>query len=510
MRPGLSEVDPRLLVGGAAIAAGVLRFPGLLYPLGADEAGLTLVARGWEPAAESPYGPYWVDRPPTLLALIRLSDWVGGPYFIRIVAAVGCVVLVVLAAATARAALRFAGETDERFVRRTGAWTAVLAAGFTSTGLIDPVMAKGEILGIPFVMASFYLALRAVTRAPVDRRSVLLAAAAGVTAVLAQGMKQNLVSGLVFGSVLLVGSRLRHRITTRGFLRLGGAALGGAALPVLGTVLWALSAGVHLDALWYAVYGFRSDALAVIAADAGDEPVKRGLLLLGIALGTGVAFLLAGLLLYRRRVWRFEPTLATATALVVTVDGLSLLLGGSFWRPYLFAVLPGLVLCATLLLAVRLHVASRARMLVVATALVSASTTTVWTVVDLGELAPSGATRTGIALREVAEPGDTVVVYGGRAEIVLASGMRSPYQHLWSLPMRTLDPRLEQLRRLLIGPHAPTWLVMWVSSRAWDGMGVVLEPVIREHYRAHGLTCNGRPIYLLAGTDRPVPDPDCT
>ena len=74
----------------------------------------------------------------------------------------------VLAAATARAALRFAGETDERFVGRTGAWTAVLAAAFTSTAMIDPIMAKGEILGIPFVMASFYLALRALTRDRID------------------------------------------------------------------------------------------------------------------------------------------------------------------------------------------------------------------------------------------------------------------------------------------------------------------------------------------------------
>ena len=60
-----------------------------------------------------------------------------------------------LAAATARAALRYAGETDPRFVARTGAWTAVLAAAFTSTSMIDPIMAKGEILGIPFVMLSF-------------------------------------------------------------------------------------------------------------------------------------------------------------------------------------------------------------------------------------------------------------------------------------------------------------------------------------------------------------------
>ena len=142
---------------------------------------------------------------------------------------------------------------------RTGAWTAILAATFTSTAMIDPIMAKGEILGIPFVMASFYLALRALTRQRIDVRALVLAFGAGVTAVLAQGMKQNLVSGLVFGAALLIGSRLTHRITPNEFLRLAGAALVGAAVPVAGTILWAMQAGVELDTLWYAVYGFRSD-----------------------------------------------------------------------------------------------------------------------------------------------------------------------------------------------------------------------------------------------------------
>ena len=192
MARGRREFDPRLVVLAAALGAGLLRFPGLLYPLGSDEAGFTLVAREWDPEPDSLYGTYWVDRPPSLIALIRLSDLIGGAYFIRWVAAIGCVVLVVLAAATARAALRFAGETDPRFVARTGAWTAVLAAAFTSTSMIDPIMAKGEILGIPFVMLSFYLSLRALTRERIDKRAVVLAAAAGLTAVLAQGMKQNL------------------------------------------------------------------------------------------------------------------------------------------------------------------------------------------------------------------------------------------------------------------------------------------------------------------------------
>jgi hypothetical protein len=506
---GRTEIDPRLVVYAAALAAAVLRFPGLLKPLGSDEAGFTLVAREWDPQPGSLYGTYWVDRPPSLLALIRVSDLVGGPYFIRVVAALGCVALVVLAAGAARAALRYAGESDDRFITRTGAWTAVLTAAFASTAMIDPVTAKGEILGIPFVVLSFYLALRALTRDRIGGRALVLSAGAGLAAVLAQGMKQNLVAGLVFGSALLVGSRLAHRISTPEFLRLGSAALAGASLPVLATLAWAVGAGVGLDTLWYAVYGFRSDALEVIAAESTDGPLRRGLLLLGISLGSGAAFVLAGVVLHWRRIRQFEPTLLVATALVVTVDGLTLLLGGSFWRPYLFAIVPGLVLSTALLLAVRDHVAQRARMLVVAAAVVSLGATAVWTVVDVEGLTDTEAMQTGQALHEVAQPGDTVVVYGGRAEIVLASGLRSPYEHLWSLPMRTLDPRLDELRSLLEGRRPPTWVVLWVPMSSWDGAGETLRAVLDARYEPHGEGCGGRPVYLRAGVDRPPLEPDC-
>jgi hypothetical protein len=509
MLRGARDVDPRVVVGVAALAAALFRFPGLLYPLGSDESGFTLVARAWDPQPDSLYGRYWVDRPPTLIALIRLSDMVGGASVIRVVAAIGCVVLVVLSAATARAALRYAGETDGRFIGRTGAWTAVLAAAFTSTAMIDPIMAKGEILGIPFVMLSFYLALRALARERIDGRALALAFGAGLAALMAQGMKQNLVAGLLFGGVVLVGSRLSHRITTGEFLRLGAAALAGAAVPVVGTVAWAMIEGVHLDTLWYAVYGFRSDALEVIASESTDGPVRRGLLLLGIAVGTGAVFVLAGLALHHRRVWELDRTLAVATTLVVTVDGLALLLGGSFWRPYLFAIVPGIVLCTALLLAVRDHVAKRARALVVVAAVVSALATGAWTVADLVGLAPSEPTRTGQALGRAAEPGDTVAVYGGRAEIVLASGMESPYPYLWSLPMRTLDPDLADLRALLAGPDAPTWLVLWAPESAWGGKGRALRPVLDEHYRQHGEACNGGPVYLREGFVRPPLRADC-
>ena len=90
---------------------------------------------------------------------------------------------------------------------------------------------------------------------------------------------------------------------------------------------------------------------------------------------------------------------------------------------------------------------------------------------------------TGVALREVAEPGDTLVVYGGRADLQLESGISSPYAYLWSLPMRTLDPDLAELRALIGGDAAPTWVVEWVGFRHWDGQdGARLERLVDERY----------------------------
>lgn len=505
----LDRVDPRVVVPAAAAAAVALRFPGALYPLGPDESGYTLAARHWDPAAGSVYGDYFVDRPPALIALFGLSDAVGGSGFIRVLGALGCAVLVLLAAATARSALRYAGVDNTRLQARTGAWTAMLTAAFTANAMIDPVMVKGELLGIPWVVGSFWLVLRALERPQPDRWAILQASGAGFAASFALGMKQNLFGGLVFGAVLLVGARVTHRITTRGLLRLGAGALAGASLPVLATVGWAAATGVRLETLWYAVYGFRTDALEVIATGSTTGPVERALLLLGIVLATGMGFVLAGVVVHRVRLMRLDATLAVATAAVVVVDVAGLWLGGSFWRPYLFVLVPGLVLCTTLLLAVRVHVARRARLLIVLAGVTSVVSSVVWVLLYQSGVGAPAEFRNGQAIARAAEPGDTIVVYGGSPDMVFASGLAAPYPYLWSLPMRTLDPELEQLRELLTGPDAPTWVVMRAPGYSWNHLADAIRPALDERYEVHGQVCNGHYVYLRAGAERPPLRTDC-
>ncbi len=117
---------------------------------------------------------------------------------------------------------------------------------------------------------------------------------------------------------------------------------------------------------------------------------------------------------------------------------------------------------------------------------------------------------TGVALRAVADPTDTLVIYGGRADLQLESGLSSPYAYLWSLPMRTLDPDLAELDALITGPQPPTWIVEWVEFRRWDEThGGRLAGLVDDHYVRQGTGCGDRPIWLLRGVDRAVPAPDC-
>ena len=56
------------------------------------------------------------------------------------------------------------------------------------------------------------------------------------------------------------------------------------------------------------------------------------------------------------------------------------------------------------------------------------------------------------------------VVAFGAANILEATGLRSPYPDLWSLPVRVHDPDLADLTALLDGPDRPTWLVVAGAS----------------------------------------------
>lgn len=481
-----------------ALATVLARLLGLTDPVRADEAGFTLVARAWSPTADSVYGPYFVDRPPLLVAVYGALDALAGPLTVRVVGALACGLLVLLAAYAGRLV---AGA-------RARCWAALAVASVCVNPLVDLVGVKGELLGAPLVMGAVVLALLAVRRghAPGDRwRAVGLAAAAGCCASLPLGLKQSLVGGLVFTGVLLLAAAAWRRIGPRRLLATALAALAGAAVPVLAQAGWAVGAGVDLDTLWYAVATFRSDASEVLAAQPSGAPLSRAVVLAAVGVGAGLVLVVGGFVVHAVGEWADDPVLTLAVAAMLAVDATALVLSGSYWRDYLFALLPSAALAAALLTRRRPSRRATAMRWVVGFSALSAVVCVLgWVVLQVGGLQPHPEADTGRAVARAAEPGDTLTVFGGRADLQLASGLPSPYTHLWSLPMRTMDPDLRDLEALLRSADRPTWLVEWVPLETWTPeAGSRLREVLEEHYRRHGTGCSDAPVWLARGVERP-------
>ena len=209
--------------------------------------------------------------------------------------------------------------------------------------------------------------------------------------------------------------------------------------------------------------------------------------------------------------WSDDPSLTTAVAAMLAADTAALVVSGSYWRDYLYALVPSTALAAALLARRRPSRRGTAmRSVVTFTAVSSVVCSLAWVVLQVSGIQPYPSRDTAAALRAAAEPGDTLTVFGGRADVQLGARMDSPYGQLWSLPMRTLDPELADLTALVAGPDRPTWLVEWVDFEAWTPEeGAALEAAVRAHYVEHGEACTDRTVWLARGVDRPVVVPDC-
>lgn len=506
-RKGAATLALVVLCAGIAAAA---RVPAMGWSLRPDESGFTMVARSWDPRPDSPYGAYWVDRPPVLIGLVRAADAVGGPFALRWLAVAGVAVFVLAAAGTALEVSRARPGSSEGPARAV-ALTAVGAAALVSNPSIDLVSAKGEVLAVPVLMTGLWLVLRAVRR-----RSIVLAAVGGAAGGVALGLKQNLGAVLVFGVVLLAAVAVRSPGQRNASLRLGSAFAVGASLPVLATLGWALAEGVRPAAVWEAVYGFRAEATAVIAAAPLWSTAAHALDLVGVLVSSFAALLLLGFVLSLRRLVRERPEATVAAVAVLAGDTVGLVLGGSFWRPYLFALVPGTVLALALLAASGDAAAAHSRSRTVTTTLVAALvlgsgvSAVRWAGTWPGPDFRATAVLLGRAIGQASRPGDTLTVFGGRADAQLASGLASPYPYLWSLPARARDPGSARLASLLRGPDAPTWFLVWTPTDAWeDGSAETLAPVLAARYVRVGTACGGRALHRLRDVERPRPALTC-
>lgn len=480
------RVDP--WIGVAALIVVLGRAPFLWRAPSPDEAGYLVVGGGWS-RGTSLYGDYWVDRPPLLVDLFGLAARAGGVLPLRILGIAASVATVLLVAWAVRSTTGGPGAR----------WAALAAAALCVSPALGGQIVNGELLAAPFVALGVGAAVAALS-APEPRRVLGWSGLAGAAGACAAMVKQNLVDVLVFGTALLLVHLVTRSTTVRTAAQVVAGVAGGgvAALGLISAA--AVARGTGLRDLVYAMYGFRIDASAVIADEALAAVDRRRAILLDLWLVNGPALLtvvlVAGLLWWRLR----EPVLV-ALAVTVAYDGWSVVMGSGYWNHYL------LQLVVPLSIALGVVAARLPRRAWFVPVLVVASLAVASVVAVLNPDPPErsvAAQAVGRSIARVAEPGDTLTVVYGGGQVQFASGLSSPYPYLWGLPLRTLDPDLEELEEVLRGPRAPTWFVVAtkLNRRGQDRSEV--HALLDERYRRVA-TLKGHSIYLLDGTDRPVP-----
>ena len=474
------------VVPSVVAAALIARLPFLSVPAGADEAGYLQVAAQWSRGGGSLYGHYWVDRPPLLISIYQVANAAGGLTALRLI---GCFAVAATVLLVARTSDRIGG-------RQAARWSAVVAGAFLVTPLLGAQEVNGELLSAPFVALGI-LAVVEAARAPRDVRRTAWACTAGAAGVAALLVKQNIVDVLVFGSVFLVVQVWVGRLPVAVALRVaGGALLGGLGTLAL-TGVWTALHGTSLVGVFDAMYPFRLHAAQVLASQGSQYAAARFGAISGSWLISGLApltvLLVAGVARARMRN-------AALTALLATVayDTFSVVMGGGYWLHYLVELVVPLALVAGLL-ATRRGQASR----LVALAVCAVSLVT--TAAAVLHPWPSTAARIGVAIARVEQPGDTLTTLYGQSEVNLAAGLPSPYEHLWSLPIKTLDPRLEELDAVLRGGRSPTWLVVTHRVASWGLDSAHTAALIASEYHPVA-ALNGETIYLLDTAVRATPD----
>ncbi|MCW2747445.1 MAG: hypothetical protein JWP10_587, partial [Nocardioidaceae bacterium] len=378
---------------------------------------------------------------------------------------------------------------------QAGRWAAICAAALCISPLLGSYAINGELLAAPFVVLGLGCVVVSL-RSEAPRQAFAYAATAGALALGALAIKQNFADVAVFGVVALVGALWRRDVTARRFVGLAEAGLGGAVLALLALVVWTWTHGTSPVGVFDATYPFRIHAGRVMAASGNQPAALRLHHLLVFALISGVVLLgsivMADLVRRRRRCAVWWALLATLVFGVASV-----MVGGNYWRHYLIQLIGPMSVAIGVLAAQRRPAARLAVTYVVVAAVLA------W--VHLFS-APTGniGTTIGSAVSRSAHPGDTIVTAWGHANVDQVSGLRSPYVHLWSLPTKTLDPKLEGLDAVLRGPDAPTYVIAWNHLRSWGLHTTLIQRIVAERYRPVAQLC-GRTIYLLDGVDRPAP-----
>ena len=243
------------------------------------------------------------------------------------------------------------------------------------------------------------------------------------------------------------------------------------------------SRGTDPIGLWDAVVRFRFDAGRVIdSAASAATPFRAARLVLVLAVSGALPLLFLG----GRRLLRATTTegldLRVIAAVLVIWEFVSVGAGGSYWLHYLMALVPGLVVVATLATdgsVTSLASWERWRARTIGFAAAVSIGALVWVAVF------PVPTREDVSDYLVAhrQSGDTAVVAFGKPDILYGARMSSPYPLLWSLPVRVRDPQLRELARALASPDRPTWLI--TGRAGLSGWGLQPSKWLLETFERH-------------------------
>lgn len=468
----------------AIIVAVILRIPFLGAPAGPDEAGFLMVGGQWHSGGTSLYGNYWVDRPPLLIQIFQFASANGGLVALRLI---GCLAVAITIAGCAKSASLIAGP-------RAARWAAVTAAALCTTPLLGTSEVNGELLAAPFVVIGITATIAAL-KADRERHVRLLAAVAGVAALSALLIKQNFADVFVFMLVAVVVAWHRREITTRHGVRL----IGGFAVGVLLTgyamgILTSLH-GTSLSGVFDAMYPFRLQAGRVMAAAGSQYASIRLTALLTACVTSGLVVLIVAMA-WGIAAKRLRTAVDWGLITLLAFDAASIAFGGNYWAHYLIQMIVPLAIITGVLIG-RHQPLVRPLVAIVALAAVTS-----WALFMTPDHQPSSATAVSSAISASANPDDTLITGYGHANLNFDAGLESPYQYLWSLPIKTLDPQLHDLGRVLSGPNAPTWFVTWNHVTSWGLNSQTVAATVETDYHQMGHIC-GRTIYLHDGISRP-------
>ena len=487
---------------GLAAAAVAARLALVAQPPRPDEVGYLLVAAHASPDARFLVGDLWVDRPPLLVAFFALAGaaapLVGGdPVLAARLLAAALVGVGVLAAGAAGS--RLGG-------RRGGVLAGVVTGALAASPLLGAPAADGEVVAAPLVLVAIAVALRALhPGSPVGhggspRGALVLLATSGLLAGAAALVKQNLLDGAVLVvATVLVGATVRTTTWRRSLALLAATALGG--LLALGAALaWAQAWGTGPAGVYEALVGFRGASLDVIATHRVAAPTRRALLMTGAAalsvLLPLLALLVASLVRASRR-GRLDPV-GGGLAAMLAWGVFSVTAGGSYWTHYLVELVP----LATLTVAWACRGSRRAATTLTVLTLASCLIATV--VVATGATretltapgcrpGPDASAQIASTLRERAAPGDAALVVYGGANVLAGVDVELAYPYLWSLPVRTLDPDLDELTAAVTGPARATWVVRTLPLHSFGlDPDRRLERSLRAGYRQVAVVCGER------------------